>query len=365
MKTMLYAAAALLAVTAVSCTKEQEKENGGEGTTAYTLELVNPLDKEIILNDDDAESFTVEINTNIEASHLSVVEKDNKDWCVAELSKDAKSIKVTPGTNFTETDLTATFVVSSDLEGVTSLEFTVIRRGTSTEYKVEIASDDLVFEPNEYMPGGYMISYNAPYTGGTLAITVKTNAASWYFGDNNMVTDDNFEPVEWYTLDKTSGRNGETVTITFSENTSGSTRTSMLYFDVEPISGMMPYTETYVSVTVNQAAAPATSLKLYDDNYDELANNSTVNLSAESTDLYYSVEANGGFDFKFVKTGTSEAAFDGENDWMFAGGSTWDPTALNLNVLANTGAERSVDLLLTPAGEDTELMRLTFVQAGK
>lgn len=359
MKTMLYAAAAILAVTAVSCTKEQEKENGGEGTAAYTLELVNPLDKEIILNDDDAESFTVEINTDIEASHLSVVEKDNKDWCVAELSKDAKSIKVTPGTNFTETDLTATFAVSSDLEGVTPLEFTVIRRGTSTEYKVEIASDDLT---DSY---GYL-TYNAPSAGGTLSITVNTNAASWYFGDNNMVTDDNFEPVEWYTLDKTSGRNGETVTITFSENTSGSTRNSMLYFDVEPVTGLYyPETDTYISVTVMQASVPATSLKLYDENSEELANNSTVNLSAESVQLDYKVEANGGLDVKFFKTGTSEAAFDGENDWMFAGVSTWDPTVLNISVVANTGSERSVDIVLTPAGGDTELMRLTFVQAGK
>lgn len=360
-RTILFAAAALFAVTAVSCNKEENGNNGEE--TVYTLELADPLDKEIILNDDQAEAFDVELNTNIDADQLSVESKEEQDWCAASLATDGKSVKVTPGSNFTENDLTATFVISTTVEGVTPVEFTVIRRGTSTQYTVSIEADGLI--KNEYMDNGFDYSVDAT-SPEALTITVNTNAAMWYFGDSNNVTDDNYEPIEWYTVDRRSGRNGETITVTFTDNNTASIRNTMLYFDVEPIEGMMPFTETYVQVTVSQNPAPATSVTVSDDN-GKLTTNHKLSLGKDRNALTFTIDADGGTNTIFVKPGTSESdpTFDGENDWIFAGAAIWDPTAYTLNVLENTtGAERSVDIVITPAGGTDELFRFKVTQAG-
>lgn len=361
-RTILFAAAALFAVTAVSCNKEENGNNGEE--TVYTLELADPLDKEIILNDDQADAFDVELNTNIEAGQLSVESKEDQDWCAASLSADGKSVNVTPGSNFTENDLTATFVISTTVEGVTPVEFTVIRRGTSTQYTVSIEADGLI--KNEYMDNGFDYSVDAT-SPEALTITVNTNAAMWYFGDYNNVTDDSsYEPIEWYTVDRRSGRNGETITVTFTDNNTASIRNTMLYFDVEPIEGMMPFTETYVQVTVSQNPAPATSVTVSDDN-GQLTTNHVLSLGKDGNQLEFTINADGGTNTIFVKPGTSESdpTFDGENDWIFAGAAIWDPTAYTLNVLENTtGAERSVDIVITPAGGTDELFRFKVTQAG-
>ena len=360
-RTILMAAAAMLAMAAVSCTKDEDKGDGGE-TTVYTLELADQLDKKIILNDNEARTISVKLNTNLEADQISVEPKEDQEWCTATLSDDGKSITVTPGGNAEDKDQSATFVVSATVEGVSSFEFTVIRRALGTEYVIEsIEGDGLTQEEDSYI--GTIISYTAEaLSPKALTITVYTNASTWYFADSNMVYDDD---TEWYTVDRRSGRNGETITITFKENTGTSTRRAMFYFDVKPFKGDYPYSE--VSVTVNQNATPAKSVTaVYDESREnEFTDGETVNIGKDSYRTSFYVETDGGIASKLVMTGTNEAdpSFDGENDWVFSGSSN---NEITLNVLANnTGKERSIDLLITPAGSDTELFRLKLVQAGE
>ena len=139
----------------------------------------------------------------------------------------------------------------------------------------------------------------------------------------------------------------------------------MFYFDVKPFEGDYPYSE--VSVTVNQNATPAKSVTaVYDESWEnKFTDGETVNIGKDSYQTSFYVEADGGIASKLVMTGTNEAdpSFDGENDWVFSGSSN---NEITLNVLANnTGKERSIDLLITPAGSDTELFRLKLVQAGE
>lgn len=366
-KTILYAAISVLAMAATSCSKEEGKNTGKEEeTTVWTLELADPLDAEIILNDDQAESFEVRLNTDLPADRISVAPKENQDWCTASLSEDASAVTVTPGLNPTENDQRATFVISSTVDNVTPVEFTVIRRGTSTEYTVSIESDDLIFEEDEYMPGGYRISYTASAVSpGCITIKVSTNAARWYFADSNMAMDpDTYEPVEWYTVDRRSGRNGETMTITFEENQSAETRMTMFYFDVAPLEGDYPYSD--VSVTVNQNAAPASYINLYDEDGTMLESGAEIRIEKDGGELHYTIEADGGINTTFVNTGTTEPAFDGENDWATGGQAVWDPTSFSVNIYTNdSGTERAVDLIISPAGSDTELFRLKLVQSGE
>ena len=179
------AAAAMLAMAAVSCTKDEDKGDGGE-TTVYTLELADQLDKKIILNDNEARTISVKLNTNLEADQISVEPKEDQEWCTATLSDDGKSITVTPGGNAEDKDQSATFVVSTTVEGVSSFEFTVIRRALGTEYVIEsIEGDGLTQEEDPYI--GTIISYTAEaLSPKALTITVYTNASTWYFADSNM-----------------------------------------------------------------------------------------------------------------------------------------------------------------------------------
>lgn len=368
-RTILMAAAAMLAMAAVSCTKDEDKGDGGE-TTVYTLELADQLDKEIILNDNEARTISVKLNTNLEADQISVEPKEDQKWCTATLSDDGKSITVTPGGSAEDKDQSATFVVSTTVEGVSSFEFTVIRRALGTEYVIEsVTGEGLAFAESEYLPGVYMADFKMSSGTSALTMTVNTNASTWYFGDNNMVTDDNWNPIEWYSVDRRSGRNGETITITFSENTTAAIRNTTLYFDVVPVDGMMPTSEKYWQVNVMQNPRAAESITaVYDEDYEELTDGQVINIVKKGQKTSFFVEADGGVDAKLVKPGTNDPdpTFDGDNDWAFTGVGTYDASEITLNVMANnTSEERAIDMVFTPSGEDTELFRLKLVQAGE
>ena len=355
--------AAMLAMASVSCTKDENTGNGED--TTYTLSLADPLDKEIILTDNEVSTISVNINTNLRADQISVEPKEDQKWCTATLSDDGKTITVILGESAGEKDQTATFIVSATVDGVEPFEFSVTRK--VTKYVIEsIEGEGLDFKEDQYMPGGYLISYNASASSpASLTITVNTNAPTWYFADSNMAMDpDTYEPIEWYTVDRRSGRDGETITITFKENTSASNRTSMFYFDVVPFEGDYPSSD--VSVTVTQDAAPSTYVRLYDADGAEIESRSKVQIGKDGESLDYTIETDFGISSIFANPGTSDPAFDGENDWVTGGQAIWDPTSFSINAQENsTGKERAVDLVITPAGSDTELFRLSIVQAGE
>lgn len=353
-KKFLFAAAICgLFAAAVSCTEP------GDDTpdVVNTLELANPLDADIILEPTDAESFTVAIKTTLTKEQISVKEKNGETWCDATVES-ATAIKVTPGANPSEEDLKAEFVISGP-DGVDPVSFNVTRRGTSVEPAIELIGDGIVAGEWSYEP--LVLSHKAQ----ALTITVKTNSSKWYFGDNNMVVDEDEpeKPIVWYSADKTFGRNGESITISFTENSTSEEKMTSLLFDVEELgeNAMMGL----ASITVTQLAKPATSVKV------------TVNMTEEVTGTSYKVdfakddagsaaqfdfdlEKDGSIDIKFVKAGTNEVITD-DNFWVnltAVYGYSFIPTK------NDTGAERKVDAIITPAGSDTELFRFNIVQAG-
>lgn len=184
-----------------------------------------------------------------------------------------------------------------------------------------------------------------------------------------MVFDDEYNPIEWYTVDKTSGRNGESLTITFSANsTTDDRRTSICLDETEGSSY-----SSYFSVMVTQGAKPATSVSLsvYDENYEpQPVSGKTYNVQFGKDDnqncsLDFEIEKDGSVDFRFCKSGSTEKdpAIEGaDNPWVMLSamyGYSLIPTA------NNTGKDRTTDLVIFSAGSSTELFRFTITQAGK
>ncbi|MCM1177270.1 MAG: hypothetical protein NC335_05900 [Bacteroides sp.] len=357
----MFGAAAMAAAVfgTASCEKNPQDE-----TKEYTLELANPADAEIFVNEGHTTATTVELVLgNITRDQLVVTATENEgNWCSATVSEDADAIIVTPGANNTAEDKTAAFKVSANVEGVTPVVIKVTSTGSETEIFVEIECAQASVD--QY--GGF--TFNPSTAGEALNVTVKTNAEKWYLNDMNMVTDDEFNPVEWYTVDRTSGRNGETCIVTFSANTGTEDRKVSLMFTDEP-DGYMG-----ASVMVTQSGKPATEVAVtyYDENYNETTvEGKTLDVNFgkdvagwESFD--FDMEKDGSVDFLFVKPGTMEAdqsIVGADMPWVGLSatyGYSIVPTA------NTTGADRSADLVILPAGDKTkELFRFKITQAGK
>ena len=356
---MAAAAAVLMSMTACEGTGPEGNgtDNGeGEGgeNASYSIALSDPMDAEIILNSDDTETFKIGLKTNLSEDQLSVSETTGADWCSATITDNADSIRIIPGANPSKEDITAEFKVEGVGVEVTPLTFKVTRRGTNTEPVVEIEADGVVAD--EW--GG--MTFNPSPDGGTLTVTVTTNMARWYLTEMNQVFDENYNPIEWYTVDKTSGRSGETATIVFSENTGTTDRMVNLTFDYEPDSYMGQ------SIMVTQSAAPATYAKVtldYGSTYLE-ETSYEVNFGKDDTGMMgsfdFDLDKDGSVDFKFVKPGTVEVD-ESATDWITISsmyGYSIVPTA------NTTGADRSVDMIITPAGSDEVLFRFIITQAG-
>jgi len=343
----------LLAGGFTACDKEDSKK---ETVPSYKLSLTDPEDAQIVLNHDQTDVFDVKITTDAPQDKLKVVEKNGETWCDATVVKgDECCIRVTPGANTSEEDKTATFVVS--VEGndkVTPVEFTVIRRGTATEYSVSVSSPDIV--EGEW---GTLAINPAAATESTVTITVTTNAARWFLSDANQVLDDEYNPVEWYTLDKTSGRSGEKVTITFTPNTGVENRMTSLSFTYAEDSFDAVY------VTVTQSAKPATTVSFMDENGDAIDGTElAIELGKDDAGTVGSFEMSkdGSVDLKVCAAGTSTPV-DEDSQWLFVGelyGS------LNITSIANaTGAARAADVVVTSKDSDTVLFRFKVTQAGE
>ena len=362
-KTFGLVAAIAAASSLASCVS---KNNPEDESGAASIEFANPADSEIFINEGHTETVKIDLNlNNLTKQDLVIEAKSNPDnWCAAIFADKENAIVVTPGANETEEDLVAVFEVKATKEGVNPLTFTVTSVGSATEKYIRVTA-----EP-ELTEGEYgTITFNPSPAGATLVLKVETNLEKWYFGDSNMVFDDEYNPIEWYTVDKTSGRNGESLTITFSANsTTDDRRTSICLDETEGSSY-----SSYFSVMVTQGAKPATSVSLsvYDENYEpQPVSGKTYNVQFGKDDnqncsLDFEIEKDGSVDFRFCKSGSTEKdpAIEGaDNPWVMLSamyGYSLIPTA------NNTGKDRTTDLVIFSAGSSTELFRFTITQAGK
>lgn len=349
-------AATAIAAGIISC----EKPNGdSQETQAHEISLTNPADASIFLNNSNDAVFEVALTLkNVTREQLAVTSKNDQTWCAATISGSKDAVVITPGKNETAEDLVATFVVCyAEAPEEASVEFTVTSTGSETEYYINVVSDQLTTD--QYG----MMSFKPSHAGETLTVTVNTNYERWYLNDMNMVTDDDFNPIEWYTVDKTSGKNGETCTITFSANTGTDDRMTSLMFVEEP--------EGYGnSITVTQGGVPATKVKVkgYDDNWNkvELASPYEINFSKDASAMDgfdFELEKDGSVSFIFVKPGTTEPdpSIEGaDSPWVNISAMYGYSIVPSANT---TGAERSADLIITPAGGSQELFRFKIKQA--
>lgn len=352
MKNLATAAIFALAISStVSCDPEEKKVD----EKTYMIELANPLDKDIMIDPEQTEDITVGLKlTNLTKEQLTI-DQGNQEWCYASFSTDKDEIILVHGENSDAQDLVAEFTVSADVTGAEPLKFKVTKRGSEVEIFVEISSPDITTD--EY--GGN--TFTIPSAAKTLTITVSTNAATWYLSEMNMVTDDNYQPIEWYTVDKNSGRNGETCTITFSENKSSDDRKAQFIFAEEENAYMG------ASVMVTQYGPAATYAKAIIDYDEENPVSGSYDLAFAAEDSGYmgsfdfELEKDGSIEFKWMKTGTMEEDATA-TDWISisaAYGYSIVPTA------NTTGAARSIDLVILPAGGTTELFRFKITQAAE
>ncbi len=352
----LAATAGLLMATSCEKTPDEEIKD-------RSIELADPTDAELYVNNGSTAAITVGlVLNNITRDQLVINAKENAgSWCAAEVSADADAIVITPGANTAADDKVAVFEVGINADGVAPVVITVTSTGSETEIYVN-------FESEQLTAGAYgTYTFNPAAAGETLTVTVKTNAEKWYLNDYNMMTDDDYNPIEWYTADKTSGRNGETCTITFSANTGTEDRMTSLMFVEDP--------DGYgtSSIMVTQYGKPATAVKViyYDDNWNEVeAEGKTLDVEFEKEvgawDTFdFELEKDGSVSLMFVKPGTMEAdtTIEGADDPWMSYSATYGysivPTA------NNTGKDRSTDLVILPAGDKTkELFRFKITQAG-
>ena len=346
---------AMLAGGLASCDKEKENEKT-DPKPSFKLALTNAEDANIVLNHDQEDVFYVGITTDAPVEKIDVQEKNGETWCDAVVYK-ADSIRVTPGANTSETDKSATFVVSINGDDkVAPVEFTVIRRGTTTEYTVSISGEGII--EDEYG----MLKFTPAYDTETkLTVTVTTNAARWFLSDFNQVFDDEYNPIEWYTFDKTSGRSGETVTVTFTPNTGVNERMASLTFKYDENS----YDALYL--TVMQPAKPATAVSFMDENGEPIeAGEYEVAFGKDDAgfmgSLTFEMTKDGSVDFVVCQTGTTTPV--GDDSWLNVSMS-YDGSGLDIVPTANaTGAERSADVVVMAGGSETVLFRFKVTQAG-
>lgn len=346
---------ALAISSTVSCDPEEKKVD----EKTYMIELANPLDKDIMIDPEQTEDITVGLKlTNLTKEQLTI-DQGNQEWCYASFSTDKDEIILVHGENSDAQDLVAEFTVSADVTGAEPLKFKVTKRGSEVDVTISITSDN----PN-YIAGEYA-TYNASAEENSLIITVNTNASTWYlsymfFGDE-----------EWFSADKESGRNGETCTITFKANNTLETRMQNFMFVSDP--------DGYegASVTAMQAAKAASKItvKEYDETTEAIGNsystNKELSLNKDRNKFTYYIEKDGGVDFKWAETG-SATFLENDPEWIFNRSEdiyddNWDiiDKYYSISTLANTGAARSIDLVILPAGGTTELFRFKITQAAE
>ena len=327
-----FLAIALLAVTFSftlnSCSDDDDDKKGEE--VNYTLSLASEDDALLELPTDQLVDTVVHITTNAPAELIKVeAVENNGSWCTAKVLNNT-TISVKAGIHTESNDRTATFKIT--VPGAEPVEFTITQLGTDTQNTITLSGVPMVND---------IYSYTTPYKDGApFSFIIKTNAARWNIeieDYNNW--DDSYIP--WYSINKTSGRSGETVEIQFTQaNEAGMMKNIMLNISAG--------TAEPVSIFIMQDPMPATKITVWDtDEAITIANNTLLSFSASdanTTKVEYGIDANGGINVVVCTAGTSNVITD-EESWLNAyygmGSLVMSPRSAN-----TTGADRKLDVVL-------------------
>jgi hypothetical protein len=342
-----FLAIALLAVTFSftlnSCSDDDDDKKGEE--VNYTLSLASEDDALLELPTDQLVDTVVHITTNAPAELIKVeAVENNGSWCTAKVLNNT-TISVKAGIHTESNDRTATFKIT--VPGAEPVEFTITQLGTDTQNTITLSGVPMVND---------IYSYTAPYKDGApFSFIIKTNAARWNIEiEDYNDWDDSYIP--WYSINKTSGRSGETVEIQFTQaNETGMMRNIMLNISAG--------TAEPVSISIMQNPKPATEITVWDADLETtIANNTLLSFNASdisTSRVEYGIEANGSIDVAICTAGTSNPITE-EESWLNASYGIYGNVVISPKSANTTGADRKLDVVLK--GGDKELFRIPVVQ---
>lgn len=342
-----FLAIALLAVTFSftlnSCSDDDDDKKGEE--VNYTLSLASEDDALLELPTDQLVDTVVHITTNAPAELIKVeAVENNGSWCTAKVLNNT-TISVKAGIHTESNDRTATFKIT--VPGAEPVEFTITQLGTDTQNTITLSGVPMVND---------IYSYTAPYKDGApFSFIIKTNAARWNIEiEDYNDWDDSYIP--WYSINKTSGRSGETVEIQFTQaNETGMMRNIMLNISAG--------TAEPVSISIMQNPKPATEITVWDADWETtIANNTLLSFNASdisTSRVEYGIEANGSIDVAICTAGTSNPITE-EESWLNASYGIYGNVVISPKSANTTGADRKLDVVLK--GGDVELFRIPVVQ---
>ncbi|MFR3550431.1 MAG: BACON domain-containing protein [Coprobacter sp.] len=342
-----FLAIALLAVTFSftlnSCSDDDDDKKGEE--VNYTLSLASEDDALLELPTDQLVDTVVHITTNAPAELIKVeAVENNGSWCTAKVLNNT-TISVKAGIHTESNDRTATFKIT--VPGAEPVEFTITQLGTDTQNTITLSGVPMVND---------IYSYTAPYKDGApFSFIIKTNAARWNIEiEDYNDWDDSYIP--WYSINKTSGRSGETVEIQFTQaNETGMMRNIMLNISAG--------TAEPVSISIMQNPKPATEITVWDADWETtIANNTLLSFNASdisTSRVEYGIEANGSIDVAICTAGTSNPITE-EESWLNASYGIYGNVVISPKSANTTGTDRKLDVVLK--GGDVELFRIPVVQ---
>ena len=342
-----FLAIALLAVTFSftlnSCSDDDDDKKGEE--VNYTLSLASEDDALLELPTDQLVDTVVHITTNAPAELIKVeAVENNGSWCTAKVLNNT-TISVKAGIYTESNDRTATFKIT--VPGAEPVEFTITQLGTDTQNTITLSGVPMVND---------IYSYTAPYKDGApFSFIIKTNAARWNIEiEDYNDWDDSYIP--WYSINKTSGRSGETVEIQFTQaNETGMMRNIMLNISAG--------TAEPVSISIMQNPKPATEITVWDADWETtIANNTLLSFNASdisTSRVEYGIEANGSIDVAICTAGTSNPITE-EESWLNASYGIYGNVVISPKSAKPPGADRKLDVVLK--GGDKELFRIPVVQ---
>lgn len=361
-KILILSALVMSAMALNSC---EEIDGGKTPAEPYYLEFVHEADASLVFNADYEGVYEMILNTNVPKKHLKVTSVDNQEWCSADIRKDGGAILLTPGKAVSE-DLSASFIieVTKEDEEVAPLTFEVKRLYEAIEPSITVNYDGAPLE-------GAMPEITVQGSVKTISFTVETTAPLW------KLEYDSYSDQEWVSVDKLSGANGETVTVTLSKNESGDIRNLNITF-----SPVIAGTDVAVTVVLLQKAVSSIeSVVVKEYNYstseigdllgdDYVVYQPCTNNSRNQFYFYVKIEGDGGIDVKFAETGSDTVGY---SDWVFGaarslggGGEYYGFVYAMQNspaIEGITGEERSIDVVIVNAATDEELFRFRLVQA--
>lgn len=353
----------LLAIVALcSCSKQ-----GGEDTdnVSYYLDFVNKEDTLQIFTPDFVGTYEIALNTNIPKGKLKLSDDGVQTWCSADINEAGDRILITPG-QAVSSDLSASFMLEGVGLSVEPLKFQVMRLFEEVEHEVKILVN------GEELAGDYPM-YELSGSQSSVSVVVRTTASRWM-----MSYDYYSDDQQWFSVDKSSGVNGETCIFTFDKNNTGLSRSQTFVFK-PGFAG----TDVSVSLTFVQKAwssIESVVVKEFNNSTMTVGNiipdNSSFTLSRANTSrtpfcFFVEIVGEGGLDIRFAVPGTDQYyGYDNESVWMFGGLTIIDYEDLSkgkyyrITTTENTtGAPRSIDAILTDSN-GIEFFRFKFTQEG-